>query len=299
MGVGGTMRLLLATTLALVSAITASAQGGNAQSEIPDSVPVCDDVGEAAPSTWREVQFERTTIRLPPGFVPSGRIVGLDHGGVEWVRQSVSVRAINGYWAFRSFEASAGTRCVTERQGGQVLLIERVSRDGLVATAWYPYPGLFPIFQASSSRSEDLQLIRQILLSASPSSAQAPTRIRDVAKLIEMRTNLSETFPVFNYQGLFVLGDVSLQDYNDATGVVRRELRVGEEIIEVIASQQLPLERKYGKDLIVRTCVGPCGKAVKTPDGTTIPVGGNSGRELVFERVADRLRLSVRIDWID
>jgi hypothetical protein len=51
-----------------------------------------------------------------------------------------------------------------------------------------------------------------------------------------MRTNLNETFPVFSYQGVFVLGDVSLQDYNDATGVVRRELRVGEEIIEVIAS---------------------------------------------------------------
>jgi hypothetical protein len=138
------------------------------------------------------------------------------------------------------------------------------------------------------------------LASAITSSAQAPTRIRDVAKLIEMRTFRGETYPGFNYQGVLVLGDVSLQDFNDATDVVRRELRVGEEIIEVIASQQVPLERRYGKDLIVRTCVGQCGKGTKRPDGTVVLFpGGDSGRLLVFERVADRLQLSVRIDWID
>jgi hypothetical protein len=98
------------------------------------------------------------------------------------------------------------------------------------------------------------------LASVIASSAQTPTRISEVAKLVEMRTFRGETYPIFNYQGVFVQGDVSLKDYNDTTAVVRQELRVGEEIIEVIASQQVSLYRQYGKDLIVRTCVGPCGK---------------------------------------
>ena len=139
-----------------------------------------------------------------------------------------------------------------------------------------------------------------MLASVVTSSAQTPTRISEVAKLIEMRTLRGETYPIFNYQGVYIQGDVSVQDYNDATAVVRQELRGGEVILEVIASPQVSLYRQYGKDLIVRTCVGPCGKGTKMPDGRTIVrPGGDSGRELVFERVADRLQVSVRIDWIE
>lgn len=138
------------------------------------------------------------------------------------------------------------------------------------------------------------------LASAITAGAQAPTRISEVAKLIEMRTFRGETYPIFNYQGVYVQGDVSLQDYNDATTVVRQELRVGEEIVEVIASQQVSLYRESGKDLIVRTCVGSCGKGTKTPDGRTILlIGGDSGRMFVFERVADSLQISRRFDWIE
>jgi hypothetical protein len=37
---------------------------------------------------------------------------------------------------------------------------------------------------------------------------------------------------------VYVLGDVSLKDYNDATGIVRRELRGEEQIVQVFVSQQ-------------------------------------------------------------
>src|SRR6185369_8061040 len=101
------------------------------------------------------------------------------------------------------------------------------------------------------------------LASAITSSAQTPTRISEVATLIEMRTDRGETCPVFNYQGVYVLGDVSLKDYNDATGIVRRELSEVEQIVQVIASQQVPRERATGKDLKVQTCIGQCGKGTK------------------------------------
>jgi hypothetical protein len=136
------------------------------------------------------------------------------------------------------------------------------------------------------------------LTSAGTSIAQAPTAIREVAKLVEMRTHGGTTYPVFDYQGVFVLGDVSLQDYNDATGVVRRELREGEQIVQVVASQQVPLMRQNHKDLSVQTCIGPCGKGVKTADGKIEVTPGGEGRYFIFERVALKLQLRAMWDWI-
>jgi predicted sugar kinase len=136
------------------------------------------------------------------------------------------------------------------------------------------------------------------LASAGTSIAQAPTAIREVAKLVEMRTHAGTTYPVFDYEGVFVLGDVSLQDYNDATGVVRRELREGEQIVQVVASQQVPLMRQNHKDLSVQTCIGPCGKGVKTADGKIEVTPGGEGRYFIFERVALKLQLRAMWDWI-
>lgn len=136
------------------------------------------------------------------------------------------------------------------------------------------------------------------LVSAVTSGAQGPTSIREVAKLLEMRTHGGATYPVFEYQGVFVLGDVSLQDYNDATGMVRRELREGERIVQVFASQQVPLRRDNGKDLSVETCIGPCGEGTKTPDGKMVVTPGGEGRYFIFERVALKLQLHATWDWI-
>lgn len=138
------------------------------------------------------------------------------------------------------------------------------------------------------------------LASAGVSNAQAPTAIKEVARLVEQRTFRGVTYPIYEYQGVFVEGDVLIQDYNDATGVVRQQLRAGEQIIVVIASQQVPLWSQH-KDLMVQTCIGPCGKGVKTADGKIeIETGGNSGRYFVFERVASKLQVdAVVIDWIE
>ena len=137
-----------------------------------------------------------------------------------------------------------------------------------------------------------------VVASVGTSTAQAPTAIREVAKLVEIRTHGGTTYPVFDYEGVFVLGEVSLQDYNDATAVVRRELREGEQIVQVVASQQVPLMRQNHKDLSVQTCIGPCGKGVKTADGKIGVTPGGEGRYFVFERVALKLQLGAMWDWI-
>jgi hypothetical protein len=46
------------------------------------------------------------------------------------------------------------------------MLIEQVSKDAVMLLAWYPSLG--PMFQASSARTGDLGMLRQILLSAEP-----------------------------------------------------------------------------------------------------------------------------------
>lgn len=137
------------------------------------------------------------------------------------------------------------------------------------------------------------------LASAGVSTAQSPAAIKEVAKLVEMRTHRDVTFPVFNYQGVFVLGDVSLQDYDEATRAVRQELRGSERIVEVVASQQVPVHENK-KDLSVQTCIGMCGKGVKTADGRIVIMpGGDSGRIFIFERVSGKLQLSAVWNWVE
>jgi len=147
-------------------------------------------------------------------------------------------------------------------------------------------------------------VIAVALASVGVSNAQAPTAIKEVARLVEQRTFRGVTYPIYEYQGVFVEGDVLLQDYNDATGVVRQQLGAGEQIIGVIASPQVPLWSQWSqyKDLMVQTCIGPCkGTEVKTADGKlAIMPGGRSGRYFVFERVASKLQVdAVVIDWIE
>lgn len=145
-------------------------------------------------------------------------------------------------------------------------------------------------------------LAAALALASSTSSGQVPTAIRDVAKLVEQRTFRGVTYPIYEYQGVFVEGDVSLQDYNEATTVVRRELREGEQIIQVFASQQLPQRRDSEKDLSVQTCIGSCGpkrEGVKTADEKIqFAVGGGEGRYLIFERLSGKLQLSAMWNWI-
>ena len=139
-----------------------------------------------------------------------------------------------------------------------------------------------------------------VLASPGTSSGQVPTARKDVAKLVRQLTVLGVTYRIYEYQGVSVQGEVSLQDYNDATAVVRRELRDSERIIEVVASQQVPTWSHDGKDLFVRTCTTSCGpQRVLTADGKIVWVaGGGEGRMFIFERVSGTLQLSVVWTWI-
>ena len=137
---------------------------GITQSALPDSIPRCEGIREATPAAWQEVVFDRVTLRVPEGFVPSSRIVGIDHGGREWIRREAAVRVINGFFGLNSFSAQEGTRCMADIRGRQVLLIERASTTGVSLLAWYPSLG--PMFEANNTRPSDLRMLRQVLLSA-------------------------------------------------------------------------------------------------------------------------------------
>ena len=138
---------------------------GLAQSTLPDTIARCGGVNAAIPDDWSEVTFDGVALRVPRGFKASGRIVGVDHGGQEWVRGRAAVDAIRGFYYLGSFASGGGTRCVAEVRGHQVLLIEQVSAGKVSLLAWYPSFG--PVFHASSDRAKDLQMLRKVLLSAS------------------------------------------------------------------------------------------------------------------------------------
>jgi hypothetical protein len=153
----------------VVLIVLLGATSASTQARLPEGLAPCEPV-KSAPSSWQEIVFEPVTLRTPGGFKRSGRIVGIDHGGLEWVRGPASVRVIRGYFGLRSFEAHTGSRCVAVVRGRQVLLIEQVSKGSVALLAWYPT--LAPMFEASSTRTDDLGMLRQILLSAE-SSPQA------------------------------------------------------------------------------------------------------------------------------
>ena len=90
-------------------------------------------------------------------------------------------------------------------------------------------------------------------------------------------------------RGLAVRGDLAIQEYREGITLVRPRLQPGEQIIEVTASQQVPLDRRFGKDLMVLTCIEDCEN--RFPDS-------GSGRIFVLERVNGVLELFTIINWI-
>jgi len=118
---------------------------------------------------------------------------------------------------------------------------------------------------------------------------QAPTKISDVAKLVRTVTDGDATYPVFEYEGVAVRGDLAIQEYREGITLVRPRLQPGEQIIEVSASQQVPLDRRFGKDLMVRTCIEDC--------ENWFPDSGR-GRIFVLERVNGIFELFTILSWI-
>jgi hypothetical protein len=127
------------------------------------------------------------------------------------------------------------------------------------------------------------------LMSIDGLALQAPTKISDVAKLVRTVTDGDATYPVFEYEGVAVRGDLAIQEYREGITLVRPRLQPGEQIIEVSASRQVPLDRRFGKDLMVRTCIEDCEN--RFPDS-------GSGRIFVLARVNGILALFTIINWI-
>jgi hypothetical protein len=127
------------------------------------------------------------------------------------------------------------------------------------------------------------------LMSIDGLALQAPTKISDVAKLVRTVTDGDATYPVFEYEGVAVRGDLAIQEYREGITLVRPRLQPAEQIIEVSASQQVPLDRRFGKDLMVRTCIEDCEN--RFPDS-------GSGRIFVLERVNGIFELFTILSWI-
>lgn len=123
---------------------------------------------------------------------------------------------------------------------------------------------------------------------------QVPTRISEVGTFRETGTDGSSSYPIFEYDGKLVLGDLSLEDYRAALNVVTPRLEATEQITTVSAvttSQQLPflseLGVEDGANLIVFTCLTNCLQTRQFP--------GGSGHLFIFKRIAGTLQLRIAL----
>ena len=120
---------------------------------------------------------------------------------------------------------------------------------------------------------------------------QVPTKISEVGTFRETVTDGSSSYPIFEYDGRLVLGDLSLEDYRAALNLVTPQLEATERITTV--SALIPSQLQFFRDMglgdgavIVFTCVTNCsGKR-----------DGGSGRLYALERIAGKLRLFKVID---
>jgi hypothetical protein len=85
------------------------------------------------------------------------------------------------------------------------------------------------------------------------------------------------------------LGDLTIQEYREGISHVKAHLEPNEQILDVTASQQVPSQRRFGKDLTVRTCVKNCEDRLP---------GNDRGRIFVLERVNGVLELFTILSWI-
>jgi hypothetical protein len=114
-----------------------------------------------------------------------------------------------------------------------------------------------------------------VLVSLNVAASQAPVMVSDVARLVRTVMDGGTSYPVFEYEGLAVRGHLTVREYRDGIALVKPLLQPGERMIELTASQQVPLDRRFGKDLMVKTCVEDCEN--RFPDS-------GSGRIFVLER---------------
>jgi hypothetical protein len=120
--------------------------------------------------------------------------------------------------------------------------------------------------------------------------AQAPTMIEEVGKLVTTVSHAGMSYSIYEYDNVYVAGELSVQQFQEAVNLVKAQLTDNEVIEGVTASQQVAAERERGKDLQVRTCLVNCVKQVDR---------GASGRLFVLERTAGRLQVFRVLGWIE
>jgi hypothetical protein len=119
---------------------------------------------------------------------------------------------------------------------------------------------------------------------------QVPTKISEVGTFRETVTDGSSSYPIFEYDGKFVLGDLSLEDYRAALNIVTPQLEPTERITTV--SALIPSQLQFFRDMglgdgavIVFTCIENCSRVLQNTQS------GASGRLYALERIAEKLRL--------
>jgi hypothetical protein len=117
---------------------------------------------------------------------------------------------------------------------------------------------------------------------------QTPTMISEAGKLITTVRSAEGSYPIYQFEGVMVEGDLAVQDFRAALDLVRPQLGGGETITTVSVSRQLPSMRSFGKDIVVQTREPSCP-----------PVFGDCGRGRIFilERIDGKLRVHSTAMW--
>jgi hypothetical protein len=115
--------------------------------------------------------FRQFRLKLPRGMRPEPSQIVFEHGGRRWAGDSIDVSIALGYFAPYSFDSWIGTRCRAEIDGRIALVIERAAETGGIVLVWTPEFRLDAptpyeaVVSASSSRQQDLPMLRSIALS--------------------------------------------------------------------------------------------------------------------------------------
>jgi hypothetical protein len=129
---------------------------------------LCGEMPRVSTAGWRRVSYEGLSFMLPSTFrLDTKTRLGFEHGGQVWSHRGRTVYASRGYWAHTSFDIWGESRCRVEINGREALYMAMETRDDVSVQVWLP--GLSPVLNASSSRLQDLPMLRAIIFSAVPS----------------------------------------------------------------------------------------------------------------------------------
>jgi hypothetical protein len=123
----------------------------------------------------------------------------------------------------------------------------------------------------------------------SMAAGQTLTTVSEVGRLITTVSSREGSYSIYQYEGVGVEGDLTVQDFRAALDVVKPQLAEGERVTTMSASQQVPSMRAFGKDVVVKTQEAGCNPVF-------VDCGG--GRLFILERIDGKLRVHSIAAWI-